>query len=62
MNPRKKLCVECFDKLKNDVQKLTIEIGEFLKMAVISEQKGKMQDSVKIEQKDPSKETQVKTK
>lgn len=62
MNPRKKLCVECFDKLKNDVQKLTIEIGEFLKMAVISEQKGKMQDSVKIEQKDTSKETQVKTK
>lgn len=38
MNPRKKLCVECFDKLKNDVQKLIIEIGEFLKMAVISEQ------------------------
>lgn len=62
MNPRKKLCIECFDKLKNDVQKLTIEIGEFLKMAVISEQKGKMQDSVKIEQKDTSKETQVKTK
>ena len=62
MNPRKKLCVECFDKLKNHVQKLTIEIGEFLKMAVISEQKGKMQDSVKIEQKDTSKETQVKTK
>lgn len=62
MNPRKKLCVECFDKLKNDVQKSTIEIGEFLKMPVISEQKGKMQDSVKIEQKDTSKETQVKTK
>lgn len=62
MNPRKKLCIECFDKLKNDVQKLTIEICEFLKMAVISEQKGKMQDSVKIEQKDTSKETQVKTK
>lgn len=62
MKPRKKLCAKCFDELKNDVQKLIIEIGEFLKMAVISEQKGKMQDSVKIEQKDTSKETQVKTK
>ena len=38
MKPRKKLCAKCFDELKNDVQKLISEIGEFLKMAVVSEQ------------------------
>ena len=38
MKSRKKSCAKCFDELKNDVQKLIIEIGEFLKMAVVSEQ------------------------